>query len=134
MQHKNVLNINRLHSNKLKIGKDSSQRTKKQFCPVSILYICRMYNHRDDQSNSVNENMSFSTIDFFPRIISSFTGCFRSFYRLTVNNTSAGLSIPTFLNPNEKYQCLMDILPYPCFLPFVEMVIYCLPRRKIMRQ
>ena len=118
--------------NQSQAGKPSFQLVHNQPCPVPVLDVSRV-NH-DSQPASL----------WYPRRCDACVPSpsyqrqsheapfFRRLDRLAVYDSCTGSPLPPFSSADFRTKGLMDLLPDAPALPLAEVLVHCLPRRKVM--
>ena len=82
-----------------------------QLRPVSVLDVRWMHHDRQDQAQRVDEQVTFSPLHFFARVVPTWPWGFRGFHRLTIQDGSRRRRLASLLLPNITPQLVMDLLP-----------------------
>ena len=100
-----------------------SDLLENQFRPVSVLNVRWMHHDRQDQAQRVDEQMTFSPLHLFARVVATRPWGFRGFHRLTIQDGGRRRGIAPLLLPNITPQRVVDPLPGTVLAPTVEIAV-----------
>ena len=109
------------------------QFIKHQLSSIPVLNVGRMYHHFQQITDCIHHNMPLASFDFLARIIPAFTTRFGRFHTLAIQNTSCWFWRPSRLFTHLSAQRIVDTEPGSVFGPFVKVVAYAGPVRKVSR-
>ena len=93
-----------------------------------------MHDHHQNQSQSINGQLSFSAGDLFPRIIATFCATLAGTNRLVVNDRGGGSRFLSTLFSLFLSQRVVDLLPSSVFPPFPKDSVDRAPIGIVFRQ
>ena len=102
--------------------------------PIPVLNVCRQDHDPENQTDRVDQDVSFASVDFLARIVTPLVAGLGTLDTLAVDDRSAGLRLSS-LDPAEMFsQMGVNLVPQAVALPASEVVIDGTPRSEVFGQ
>jgi hypothetical protein len=101
---------------------------------IAVLNVGRQDHHQQQQSDRVDQNVSFASVDLFARVVAPLVADLAAFDTLTVDDARAGLGLAPLGQADVFAQVRVNLLPQAIAFPESEVVIDRTPGSKVSRQ
>src|SRR5215216_3745164 len=101
---------------------------------VLVLHVGWMYNDCQNQTQSIDRQMSFAAVDFLAGIVTSLAPGFGGPYALAVQHCGAGGRCTSFGPAQSLAKCVVNRLPDTVQSPLPEEIVNRSPLGKVVRQ
>ena len=118
--------------NQSQAGKPSFQLVHNQPCPVPVLDVSRVNHDSQQHPYGIHDDVTLASHHLLTSVKATRPPFFRRLDRLAVYDSCTGSPLPPFSSADFRTKGLMDLLPDALALPLAEVLVHCLPRRKVM--
>jgi hypothetical protein len=101
---------------------------------VPVLNVGRQDHHPEQQTQGIDQDVSFAPVDFLARIVTPLVAGFGALDALAVDDSGAGVRLAPFDQAEMFSQMGVNLLPQAIALPDAEVVIDRAPRSEVLGQ
>ena len=113
------------------VGKESREQLPSG---VAVLNVGWQHHHPQHQTERIDQDMSFSAVDFLARIVTPFFAHLGALDALAIEDGRAGMALATFDPAQMLSQMGMDLFPQTVELPEPEVMVDGAPGSKVPGQ